>query len=226
MFSPLEVTLISVLSAFVVVAVVYISLMTRNLRNRRLLFVVLDQAIIPGGIVFVGDSITDFYPIQDFFQNRLIYNQGIAGDTTTGVLSRLNHVYNAKPQKIFLQIGTNDLGHLARPHKVVERIGLIVEAIKENLPNTELHIISLYPVAHWKMWLSPIITGFRTKKKLQKVNKGLEELCLKEGITYIDIFSHLATPKGSMAHENTLDGIHSSAIGYQIVSRELTKYID
>lgn len=226
MFSPLEVTLISVLAALVLVAVVYITLMTRNLRNRQQLFDVLTDEVIPGGITFVGDSITDFYPVQDFFQNRLIYNQGIAGDTTKGVLERMHKVYATKPSKIFLQIGTNDLGNLSSPRNIVKRISLIVQGIKENLPGSELFVISLYPVAHWKMWLSPIITGFRTKKKLQEVNKLLEEACQKEGVKFINIYPLLATAKGSMDHKNTLDGIHSSALGYRIVSCELAKYID
>lgn len=226
MFSALEVTLISVLAALVFVAIVYISLMTRNLRNRQQLFDVLADEVIEGGITFVGDSITDFYPMQEFFPNRLIYNQGIAADTTSGVLRRLHKLYQTNPRKVFLQIGTNDLGHMSRVSKIVERIDLIIKNIKENLPNTELHVISLYPVTHRKMWLSPIIAGARTNKKLKKINKLLEEVCLKEGVNFINMFPLLASEKGSMQLKNTLDGIHCSALGYRIISNELAKYID
>ena len=44
-----------------------------------------------GQIIFIGDSITDLYPLDDYYAdlNLVTYNRGIGGDTTQGVLERL-----------------------------------------------------------------------------------------------------------------------------------------
>ena len=63
-----------------------------------------------GGIVFLGDSITEFLNVDEFLPSYHIIKRGIAGDTTSGVLRRLGEVIALKPRKLFLLIGTNDIG--------------------------------------------------------------------------------------------------------------------
>jgi len=60
-------------------------------------------------IVFVGDSITDQGEWEQLFHSLNVKNRGIGADTTQGVLHRLQEITNAKPKKIFLMIGINDL---------------------------------------------------------------------------------------------------------------------
>jgi lysophospholipase L1-like esterase len=79
-------------------------------------FTHLNAVAKPGSIVFLGDSITDFFRVNEFFPGVYVINRGISGDTTDGVLNRLaESVYELSPSKIFLMIGTNDLGNRAVP---------------------------------------------------------------------------------------------------------------
>ncbi|MBQ3447361.1 MAG: hypothetical protein IJG37_06945, partial [Synergistaceae bacterium] len=64
-----------------------------------------------GGIVFLGDSITDFLDFDEFLPSHHVINRGIAGDTTHGVLYRLGEVISLRPRKLFILIGTNDIPH-------------------------------------------------------------------------------------------------------------------
>ena len=62
--------------------------------------------------MFVGDSITDLYVLDDHYADlpQAVYNRGIGGDTTAGVLARLQvSVLDLQPDVVVLMIGTNDL---------------------------------------------------------------------------------------------------------------------
>ena len=59
-------------------------------------------------IVFLGDSLTDFYPLQDFFPDFSLCNRGIAGETSSDVIRRIDDVFTLEPEVLFLQIGIND----------------------------------------------------------------------------------------------------------------------
>ena len=70
-----------------------------------------------GEIVFVGSSLCEFFPICELLQNvepRIrVYNRGIAGDVTEGLLARMEEsVFALEPRKVFINIGTNgtDMG--------------------------------------------------------------------------------------------------------------------
>ena len=108
----LEIVLVSVLGALVIVAAIYLFVVHTNKINRLEIFEEVNEISKPGKIVFLGDSLIDFFPIQDFFPRVKIYNRGIAGDTTKDLLKRLDNVIELKPSKLFLQIGTNDLVNL------------------------------------------------------------------------------------------------------------------
>jgi len=61
-------------------------------------------------VVFLGDSITEAWPdLAHAFPDIKVANRGISGDTTRGVLARLQgDVLTLEPAGIVLLIGTND----------------------------------------------------------------------------------------------------------------------
>ncbi|HUX93953.1 MAG TPA: GDSL-type esterase/lipase family protein, partial [Ignavibacteriaceae bacterium] len=61
------------------------------------------------GIVFIGDSIINGCEWSELIQNSNIKNRGIISDTTEGILNRIDKTLEAKPKKIFIMIGVNDL---------------------------------------------------------------------------------------------------------------------
>lgn len=224
--SPLEIVLVTVLGGLVLVAVFYVLIVSTNKNSRLQLFKVINDEAIKGGTIFLGDSLTDFFPIQDFFPERLIYNRGIAADTTKDVIARLDDVLTLQPKKIFVQIGTNDLGKWAKPKNVVKRIEFIYNELMTKVPGVKIYAISLYPVSHRKMWLSPVIAGLRSNRKIKETNRLLNALCEKKKIPYIDMFSVLIDQKGRMNKHYTLEGLHMSGLGYKAIADTLYPYID
>jgi len=56
----------------------------------------------PGGIVLLGDSLTQEFPAEGAFPDLHVTNHGIGGDKVSGVLERLDVVAAARPAQIYL----------------------------------------------------------------------------------------------------------------------------
>lgn len=110
------------------------------------------QPIKTGDIVFIGDSLTELganWSIR--FDNLKVRNRGISGDTTYGVLARLQEIENSAPAVIFLLIGINDIFNLYYERQIqnlsstASNIEQIVAQINSSLPNTKIFVLGLLP---------------------------------------------------------------------------------
>lgn len=163
-------------------------------------------------IVFLGNSITNGAEWAELFDNKYVKNRGISGDICMGVYDRLDAILKGKPAKIFLLIGINDVSRGTPADTIVARIGMIVEKIKADSPKTKLYLQSVLPVTdHYKMF-----DGHTSRwKVVPEINRGLLRLAEKEGVTYIDLYSHFVDPEtGKMNISYTNDGLHLLGKGY------------
>ena len=90
-----------------------------------------------GQIIFVGDSITDLYPLDSYYSDLDLatYNRGIGGDTTKGVLERMDvSIFDRSPKKIVLMIGTNDVNGKNEDSYILDNYRQIIDEIREKLP--------------------------------------------------------------------------------------------
>ncbi|MCK7487993.1 MAG: GDSL-type esterase/lipase family protein [Bacillus subtilis] len=100
-----------------------------------------------GGVVFLGDSITDLYPLQTYFPERVLINRGIGGDTTTGLLERLDDtVIVLEPTVLVLLIGVNDLSLGRSVEAIAADYATILDRLKTALPDLVIYVVSVYPV--------------------------------------------------------------------------------
>lgn len=188
-------------------------------------FIKFNASATKNQIVFLGDSLTDFYQVEEFFHDFKIYNRGIASDTTKGVLDRLDsNVIDISPRKVFLQIGTNDfINH--KNEYIYNNIIKIVEKLKASLEDAKLYIISLYPVNHRKRIYSRFFTTTRRNKNIIALNAKLKEYCDNTDIKYIDVYNHLTDKKGNLHKDYTVEGLHLSYEGYEVVTEILLPYV-
>lgn len=178
-------------------------------------------------IVFLGDSLTEFYQVDEFFHKHQVYNRGIASDTTEGVLNRLeDNVIVMEPTKIFLQIGTNDYDEGKNNDDIFNNINRILSILKERLPNTKLYLISLYPINRKVKIYSKFFTGKRRNSNIQALNLRLQENYLNSDITFIDVYSYLTDEKQSLKKEYSVEGLHISYLGYTLITNILLPYIE
>ena len=173
--------------------------------------------------LFLGDSITDFYDLDKYYDNFPVVNSGVSGNTTDDILNDMkNRVYSYNPSKVFLLIGTNDLIYDKSIDDIVSNIKKIIEEIKENKPQVEIYLESIYPV---NKKINKDMVAARNNKDIKKINKKLNEYCENGNCTYIDIYNILIDGE-NFSQEYTDDGLHPNDKGYEVITRELKKYLD
>lgn len=166
-------------------------------------------------IVFIGNSITNMNEWwESFGSNHNVKNRGVSGAYTDEALANLEAIVAGKPKKIFLMIGTNDLGTQGKNtvDYVLSNTGLIVERIKKESPNTKIYIQSILPST----------SGLRTLPLLKSTNEALKQLCNEEEITYIDLWDDLM---GITTNTHSMDYLHLKASGYQIWCDKIAPHV-
>ena len=165
-------------------------------------------------IVFFGDSITEWYPLDVFFEDAPYVNSGVAGDTTKDLLENIeSRVYDYKENMTSKDISNN--------------IKKIVQEIKKNRSNAKIYVQSIYPINNSddskinKNNVEP-----RTNSEISNTNKLIKELCNKEKVTYIDVYSELIADDGALDLRYTKDGLHLNDLGYYVVTKKLISYIE
>ena len=164
---------------------------------------------------------TDF-DLETYFPGQPVVNSGIAGNTTDQILASMKtRVYDYNPSKIFLLIGTNDLRDGKAQEAVVQNVEKIIEEIQTNRKQAEIFVESLYPV---NGSVSSAV-GVRSNEAIQNINAQLEKYCKKKNLAYIDMYSKLQDEQGNLQTQYTVDGLHLSDEGYQIVAGVLQEYM-
>ena len=177
-----------------------------------------NNSIIECDVVFVGDSLTDGYPISEFYSELKAYNRGIGGDRTKDVLNRMEiSIYNAKPKVVVILIGGNDVLAGKSESYIIKNYKEILNGIKNNLPNTEIIIQSNYPLAN----------DYASKNKtMLSLNTKLKDIASKNGLTYVDLYTPLLDKTTNELILNyTPDSVHLNVDGYKVVTSVLKPII-
>ncbi len=174
-----------------------------------------------GSIVFLGDSITDGCEWNELLNDRRIVNRGIHSDTTKGVLKRLDCVINRKPAEIFVMIGTNDLQHGEPVREIEKNYRIMLERIREKLPDIPIVVQSVLPVNY--DIISP--ENKRNNSDIMELNQKLEQLAKKFNARYTDVYSKLADSRQQLARRYTTDGLHLNGEGYDAWKEVIAPYI-
>ena len=178
--------------------------------------------------VFLGDSITEYYPLQELFDGLPVVNSGVAGYTTEDILNVLDTkvpIYN--PTKVFILIGTNDLKYGKSNEEIVNNIKTIVERILEKRPETKIYIESIYPINNTdNEQIEKEKVGIRANENIQLINKELKKYCKDNNYVYIDMYSELVDKDGNLDLKYTTEGLHISDLGYLKITKVLYEYLN
>ena len=186
-----------------------------------------EKLIQDENIVFLGDSITDFYDLDKYYEGYNIVNSGISGNTTEDILNDMyNRVYKYNPSKVILLIGTNDINVKIEEDDTISNIKDIVKNIKKNRPNTKIYVESIYPINNTDdEKIEHYMVGVRTNEIIKKYNKRIKEYCNKNNVIYINMYNELRDEDGNLKLEYTKEGLHISDEGYEVITKILKKYI-
>lgn len=166
-------------------------------------------------IVFFGNSITNMHEWWEAFSSdHRIINRGNSGGYTLELLDNCEPIIAGQPAKLFVKIGTNDLGTagLDSPELVAGNIGRIVDRFKLESPRTEIYIQSILPSNN----------GLRSVDKIRTTNAYIKQMCEDKNVTYIDLFEPMM---GITDNSISYDGLHITAKGYKIWCDLIAPYV-
>lgn len=171
--------------------------------------------------ILFGNSITEnfrfFLPESDS-----LFNMGISGDFSEGLIKRVDIVTKLKPEHLFIKIGINDIVERVPLSKVKANYITLLDRIKTASPNTAVYIQSTLPTRNLKSF-------FRTSKDINrivmKLNRFLKTQAKERKITFIDLYPDFADENNEMKQELTTDGVHLNEAGYAVWKKHLAKHI-
>ena len=163
-----------------------------------------------GALVFLGDSITQGWGdgMRGTFGDTLVANRGISGDTTRGMLLRLQQdVLDLNPSGIVMLMGTNDLEEGADPQTIADNLALIVEKNHAHNPKTPIVLSLVFPSSESKK---------RSADKIQEINR-LYQLKVKgdANVHVLDTWTLFANDKKDAKVEEFPDLLHPNDAGYK-----------
>jgi lysophospholipase L1-like esterase len=170
-----------------------------------------------GAVVFLGDSITQGWGPQfrDQFPGLNAANRGISGDTTRGMLIRLQQdVLSLKPSAVVMLMGTNDLEEGATPEVIAGNVTLIIGELKKHNAQMPIILCRVFPSSASKK---------RPAEAIRKLNE-LTDAAVKGDpqITVLDTWTLYANEQGDAKKEMFPDLLHLNESGYTMWARSLT----
>lgn len=173
-------------------------------------------------VIFAGNSLTEMFDLNAYFGKPEYLNCGIVGDFSEGLAKRAGVIASLKPEKLFLEIGINDIIEKISLRTICVNYRKIIEVVKIESPSTKVYIQSNLPLIITRF--SPLSGDEGVNNLVIEQNENLKKIAAETGCTYIDIYSEFKKEKDkeSLFIE---DGIHLSDKAYTIWSKCLTPYL-
>jgi lysophospholipase L1-like esterase len=167
-------------------------------------------------LLFIGDSLIEYFDWQERFPKNIVYNLGVSGETVDGLYARIEVVYSQieEADAVFIMTGINNLAMGDR--KFIPTYGKIVKGLKEHYTSSRIFVQSLLPVLF--PWIS--------NDEIRDMNIQLKKVADAEKVAYLDIYSLFLEEGGKPVKAYLLDdGVHVSEKGYRVWANEIEKYL-
>ncbi len=171
-------------------------------------------------VVFFGDSITDFWPLPEYFPAKPYVNRGISGQTTSQMLVRFQQdVIALHPKAVVILAGTNDIAGNTGPMHL-EDIEANFASLAELAAANKIKVIfsSVLPIHNYTPQSHDYFAQ-RSPDKILQLNRWLSAHCTAPGCLYLDYFSALVDPHGLLQRNLAEDGLHPNKEGYKVMAR-------
>ena len=179
-------------------------------------------SVIEPNIIFIGDSIIEYYPLQELLgTTKTIVNRGIRGYQTGLLLDNLDaHLYGDAVDQIVLLIGTNDIGKDVPMSQALTNLESVIQSISRDYPLSKIKLVSILPVHQGEEYKQTVY--IRTNEKIKAWNQAYQELAFAYmQVEYVSVFEELLDQEGQLKSGYTTDGLHLSVSGYQALSETL-----
>ena len=165
-------------------------------------------------ILFLGDSLIEYFDWQERFPEHNVGNYGVAGESVGGLLSRVVKINEVFPSadRIFIMSGINNVA--MDDLEFMEFYRDILEKLEASYSDAKIYIHSLLPT----------LTTFISNESVREINHEIEKLAREFGVEYVDMYSRFVDTGGSPIKEYLLDdGVHISRTGYDVWAIEVER---
>jgi acyl-CoA thioesterase-1 len=169
-----------------------------------------------GSVVFMGDSITDMWKLEQYFPDKHYVNRGISGQTTPQMLVRMYpDVIKLHPSVMVILAGTNDIARNTGP----QTLEMIQDNFRAMADLTKAHAIklvicSLLPVSDYTARKQ---TTQRPPSDIRMLNEWLKKFAEEIGAVYADYYAATVDSDGFLKSELSMDGLHPNDKGYKLM---------
>jgi acyl-CoA thioesterase-1 len=166
-------------------------------------------------VVFLGDSITEFWKLSDSFPGKPYINRGISGQTTPQILLRLRQdVIDLKPKVVVILAGTNDIAENTGPMPLSAIEGNLASMVElAHVNGIKVVLASVLPAARypWRPDIEPV-------EKIRALNAWIKEYAAQSGSVFLDYFDAMADPRSGLKPALSEDGVHPTPAGYALMA--------
>lgn len=157
--------------------------------------------------IFAGDSLIRNWDVERYFPYLKTENRGIDGCTLEQCFHQTESDENTS---VVLLIGTNNLKQDTKDiEPLVEEYIRLVDSFQAQ----RIYCISILPKNNF------------SNEVTEQMNKRLEEeLQIKENAVFVNVYNDFYC-EGQMNPEYTIDGLHLSAKGYELLTYQLSKWL-
>ena len=172
-------------------------------------------------VVFVGDSLTQGFPLKTYFPDLPVLNRGIGSDggcdypsgrtPYRGVTRRMDEsIFQCNPSHLFYLIGTNDVGNAAIPLDYwFGAYKYVIERTREKIPDVKIVLVTCPPTG------TAYARRATLNPRLAAWNDLIRAYAKRENFRLVDLHALLVGPDGLLPAEMTRDGLHFNHIGYE-----------
>ena len=172
--------------------------------------------VVNAAVLFYGNSMTENF--KPFMRDKDYLNFGISGDFSKGLIDRSESVVRQQPKQLFIMIGINDLIEKIPVNEVFANYQTLIKKFLEKCPGTKIFIQSTLPTRGLNSTFS---SSFDINNKVIELNERLDQLCHKQNITYVNLYSAFVDEKNLLKESLSSDGVHLTNEGYELWEAEL-----
>jgi lysophospholipase L1-like esterase len=183
-----------------------------------------NRTVTKADVVFMGDSITDFWPqprFGEFFPGKNYVGRGISAQTTPQMLIRMRpDVVALKPRAVVILAGTNDIAGNTGPmtdEEIEGNLASMAEIATAN--NIRVVFSSVLPTSGYH------VTGNATPQTTQRplariraINDWMKKYAAEHKHVYLDYYSAMIDDAGFLKAELSNDDLHPNKAGYDIMA--------
>ena len=178
-------------------------------------------------VVFLGDSITDGWRLNEYFPDRDYINRGISGQITIQMLGRMEaDVIRLQPAVLVVLAGTNDIARDIQLTTIEDNLTAIADLADEH--KVKLILASVLPVSDYHKDVNPAYEMTRTRDPalIRTLNGWIQSFCTRRNYVYLDYYSEMVDSAGRMKKDLADDGLHPNSAGYRIMAPVALRAID